>query len=261
MKRIMTILPILIFAVTPLLSQPTVYKAGEKVVYNIQYGFFTGGIVTFELKSEACCGVPDAYHTVLTGHTTGLADAVFEVKDVYESYFDPRTELPLRSIRDISEGKYRKYNVVEFDRDTRADSAILKSDLTGDHVQQWDIHDILTCFYWFRNHTIPDNIRTMRVGDTFTINTWFTDEFFPIIMKYMGTEEIKTHAGKINCYKFGPVCEVGRLFRSEDAISFWFSADRNFLPVKIRFEIVVGAFEVDMVSYEGLKYPLDIRKK
>ena len=91
--------------------------------------------------------------------------------------------------------------------------------------------------------------------------TWFTDELYPIRMKYITTEEIKTKAGKIVCHKFNPVTEVGRLFKTQEDVSFWFSADKNFLPVKIRFDIFVGSFMVDLVRYEGLVYPLEIKKK
>ncbi len=55
--------------------------------------------------------------------------------------------------------------------------------------------------------------------------------------------------------------EIGRLFKTEEDVSFWFSADKNFLPVKIRFDIFVGAFSVEIISYEGLVYPLEIKKK
>jgi hypothetical protein len=101
----------------------------------------------------------------------------------------------------------------------------------------------------------------VKKGDIIEMTTWFTDELYPIRMKYVDEEEIKTRAGKILCYKFNPVTEVGRLFKTQEDVSFWFSADKNFLPVKIRFNIFVGAFTVDMVSYEGLIYPLDIKKK
>ncbi len=66
---------------------------------------------------------------------------------------------------------------------------------------------------------------------------------------------IKTKVGKIKCYKFNPVTETGRLFKTEEGVSFWFSADKNFLPVKIRFDIFVGAFTVEMVSYRGIGIP------
>ncbi len=45
-----------------------------------------------------------------------MADALFKVKDIYESYIEPETELPVFSIRNIQEGRYRKYNEVFFDQ-------------------------------------------------------------------------------------------------------------------------------------------------
>jgi hypothetical protein len=87
--------------------------------------------------------------------TTGLADAIFRVKDIYESYFEAESGLPLFSIRNIQEGRYKKYNEVIFDHYSRSDSAILISDLTGIHLTQPGIHDILSCFY-FRNNHLPN---------------------------------------------------------------------------------------------------------
>jgi Protein of unknown function (DUF3108) len=51
---------------------------------------------------------------------------------------------------------------------------------------------------------------------------------------------------------------VGRVFKTEEDMAMWFSADENFLPVKIRFDIFVGSFHVEMISSEGLKTPLII---
>ena len=108
---------------------------------------------------------------------------------------DSVTELPVKSIRNIREGRYRKYNVVLFDHNTRADSAILNSDLTGIHIAPPQIHDILSCFYYFRNHILPDE-SNLKKGEIITIMTWFCDELYPIRMKYIGTDDVKTKAGK-----------------------------------------------------------------
>jgi hypothetical protein len=91
--------------------------------------------------------------------------------------------------------------------------------------------------------------------------TWFADELYPIQLVYAGMEEVKTRAGKIKCYKFNPITEVGRLFKTNEDASFWFSADKNCLPVKIRFDIFVGAFTVDLYSYEGLADTLNIKAR
>jgi len=240
-------------------GQVTAYQPGEKISYIVHYGVLTGGVASLELRKDTLNG-KEVWHSVLVGRTTGLADVIFKVLDVYESYIDPTTELPVLAVRNISEGRYKRYNEVIFDHKTRKDSAILTSDLTGVHIAPQGIHDILSCFYWYRNQIFP-GLDTVKVGEMITVITWFTDELYPIKMRYLGVEEIKTKAGRIRCYKFNPVTEKGRLFKTEEDVSFWFSDDENFLPVKIRFDIFVGAFIVDMVAYEGLKYHLEIDKK
>jgi hypothetical protein len=235
------------------------YRVGEKVDYIIHYGVLNGGIATLEMKSDTLNG-KEVWHSTMIAKTTGMADAIFRVLDIYEVYIDPKTELPLKSIRNVREGRYRKYNEVLFDHKTRSDSAILTSDLTGIHIAPKGIHDILSCFYWLRNHILPD-MDIAKKGDIITIMTWFTDELYPIRLKYLGTDEIKTKVGKIKCYKFNPITEKGRLFKTEEDISFWFTADKNFLPVRIRFDIFVGGFTVEMIKYEGLINPLGFVKK
>ncbi len=240
-------------------GQPVSYKVGERVNYTIHYGMITGGVASLDLTSEVIDG-NEVWHSKFIAKTTGIADAIYRVLDVYECYIDPATELPVKSIRNIREGRYRKYNVVLFDHKTRADSAILTSDLSGIHIVEKGIHDILSCFYYFRNNILPVS-PNLKAGELITITTWFTDELYPIRLRYIGTEEVKTKAGKINCLKFNPVTETGRLFKTEEDVSFWFSADKNFLPVKVRFDIFVGSFNVEMTSAEGLLHPLQPKKK
>jgi hypothetical protein len=257
MRNIAIIITISILTSSSLMGQN--YRVGEKVDYIIHYGVLNGGVATLELKSDTFNG-KEVWHSTMLAKTTGMADAIFRVLDIYESFIDPKTELPVKSIRNVREGRYRKYNEVLFDHKTRSDSAILNSDLTGIHIAPKGVHDILSCFYWLRNHILPamDNAKK---GDIITIMTWFTDELYPIRLKYLGTDEVKTKVGKINCYKFNPITEKGRLFKTEEDISFWFSADKNFLPVRIRFDIFVGGFTVEMIKYEGLINPLGFVKK
>lgn len=259
MKRIPYIISLVILTTTSLLGQVISYKPGEKITYSIQYGFITGGYTTLQLDSETLDG-KEVWHSNITAKTTGIVDAIYKVVDIYESYIDPVTELPVKSIRNIHEGRYKRYNVVLFDHKSRADSSILNSDLTGIHIAPKGIHDILSCFYYFRNNILPVD-SNLKLGGLNIIQTWFTDQLYPIRLRYVGIDEIKTKVGRIRCYKFNPVTEKGRLFKTEDDVSFWFSADKNFLPVKISFDIFVGSFSAEITSYEGLVYPLEIKKK
>lgn len=256
MRRVTALLMMILICRLALQAQNQPYLPGEKINYQIRYGVVNGGIATLEIKEGYWEGVP-VWHAVVSGQTTGIADALYKVRDVYESYIDPSTDLPLFSIRNISEGKYRKYNEVVFDHTARPDSAVLTSDLSGKHVTQKGILDILSCFYWFRKHHLA-NGDSLKPGDTFTMTTWFADELYPITLRYRGKETIRVNGGKMVCYRFHPVTEVGRVFKTEEDMAMWFSADENFLPVKIRFDIFVGSFHVEMISSEGLKTPLII---
>jgi hypothetical protein len=259
MKNFLSIIMLLILLSGPVQGQKAPYKAGEKISYIIHYGFINGGVATLQLYNDTLEG-KDVLHSYFIAQTTGMADAIFRVKDIYESYINPVTELPLKSVRNISEGKYKKFNIVLFDHKARRDSAVLKSDLTGTHITQQGIHDILSCFYYFRKHFLGRDY-PFKKGEIITIMTWFTDELYPIQLKYVGTDEVRTRAGKLKCYKFNPVTEKGRLFKTNEDVSFWFSADKNYLPVKVRFDIFVGAFTVDLNAYEGLADSLDFKIK
>ncbi len=124
MKTKYFIISILLIVSSLAKGQPPSYKVGEKVFYTIQYGFITAGNATLDLKADTVNG-KTVWHSSLSARTTGMAEALFKLTDIYESFIDPLTELPVKSIRNIREGRYRKYNVVLFDHKTREDSSIL----------------------------------------------------------------------------------------------------------------------------------------
>jgi hypothetical protein len=259
LKKLLLILNIILILSSVVIGQNSPYQAGEKVEYLIHYGLINSGIAKLELQKDTLEG-KEVWHSEFLAYTTGLVDALYKVKDIYECYIDPGTQLPVKSIRNVSEGKYKRYNIVDFDHKSRKDSAILMSNLTGKHVTEQNIHDILSCFYYFRKEILQKN-PVMKKGELITIMTWFTDELYPIRLRFVEMDEVKTKVGRIKCYRFNPVTESGRLFKDENGASFWFSDDQNFLPVKVRFDIFVGSFTCDLSSYEGLSAPLNIKVK
>ena len=257
MKRLCIILIILVFAQTISSSdkqQPeSPYIPGENLTYLIHYGFINGGKAFINIKSDLILD-KRVYHVKIQAKTTGIADVLYKVRDTYESYIDPFTDLPVKAIRNISEGRYKRYNEVLFDHESRADSSLVYSQTSGLQVVPKNIHDILSGFYYMRKHYITDDI---SLGDTIHIKTYFTDELFPLYVCYKGTETIRTKFGKVECYRFDPVTEVGRLFKTENDMSIWFSKDKNFIPVRIRFDIYVGSVKVDLIEYEGIKHDFE----
>ncbi|MCA1756039.1 MAG: DUF3108 domain-containing protein [Bacteroidales bacterium] len=234
------------------------FRAGEKASYYIHYGILSGGVASLELREDTIFG-KDVIYGVLTGKTTGIADVIYKVRDYYHSYFDPTTLLPVKAIRDISESRYRKYNELVFDHYARPDSALVHSQLTGTHITPNPIWDIISCFYHLRENYLASGYQ-LKEGEVITIMTWFTDELYPIRLRFKGYETVRTPFGKIECLKFNPVTEVGRVFKTEEDMTIWFSNDKNYLPIKIRFDIFVGKVTVDIEKYEGLAWPLNFSR-
>ena len=254
-KIFLTVLIIFSITMQWVSAQKQPYMPGEKVYYQIKYGHVGSGQAMLEIKEGYYKGDP-VWYAAITGRTTGIADALYHVRDTYESYIVPGTDLPVFSRRNIAEGRYRMFNEVAFDQTSGSDSTLVFSDHSGNKTAPKGLLDIVSCLYWFRKYHLA-NADTLIPGETYSMTTWFADELYPIVLRYKGMETVKLKGGKVMCYRFHPVTEVGRVFETEEDMVMWFTADENFLPVKIRFDIFVGSFHVEMVKSEGLKTPLN----
>ena len=224
------------------------YQNGEQLVYTVKYGFVTGGRGIFTVRDTTINGIK-TNHIVVRGETTGIADVFYKVRDSYESYVDLQTQLPILAIRNISEGRYKRYEEVTYNRST----STVNSTRSGvADVPEYTL-DMVSAFYHARNNTFNDNLVK---GDTIEYMTYFSGKLYPLVIRYLGKEVVSTDLGKIECYKFCPITEVGRSFKNEDDMHVWISCDDNHVPIKIRFNLKVGAFVCELTQYKGMKYPM-----
>lgn len=232
----------------PPIKPNTVFMAGEKLTYQIRYGIIVGGITTLSL-TEDIYGNKKVFHAVATGQTTGMADIIYSVKDVYESWFDKETNLSYKQIRNIKEGNYTKYNEVTYNRINNT----VNSKLSGVHSVPEKILDLTTMLYYIRRI----DFSKVKENEVIFVNIYFSDEIFPFYMRYKGKETIRTKFGKISCLKISPVVEVGRMFKTPDDVSIWFTNDLNSIPVLIELDIrIVGKIHLKLMSHENITNPL-----
>lgn len=257
MKKVFACIIILLFLNKILFAQPkeekfSAFKNGEFLQYLVYYGFINGGHAMLKV-SEFEMNQKKYFHAVASGYSTGVADKLFKVRDVYETFVDMETGLPIKAIRNISEDTYKYYDEVLFNR---KDNVVI-SKRKGKVPVPENTMDILSAFYYARNN----NFRNLKPGDIITLETYFDDGLFTLQIRYKGTETIKTGLGKINCLKFSPVVEPGRIFDTQDDVTIWISNDNNFIPVRIQFDLLVGSIKADLVKYENLKHNFAILKK
>jgi hypothetical protein len=157
-------------------------------------------------------------------------------------------------VRNIREGNYRYYGEDLFNHN---DNTVISSKKGLQKVPD-NILDMISAFFYIRRI----DFSKFKIGDTVAIDTYFSDELFPFYIIFKGREEIETSAGKFKCLKFLPIVEPGRVFKENDDMLFWLSDDNNKIPVKIKFDMVVGSFKCELVSFKNLKYePASIIKK
>ena len=233
-------------------SETPVFIDGEALTFKIRYGIITGGEVKITANKTQLNG-NEVFHTVLTGRTTGLADKLYKVHDVYESFFDPLTNLPDKAIRNVREGNYKYYDEVKFNQK----DLYVESQRNGKVSVPKNTLDMASVMFYVRRLDLAN----MNVNDVISLDTYFGDELFPFFIVYKGKETISIGSGKYKCFKFVPVVEPGRVFAKKDDMTIWFSDDENKIPVSIKFDIMVGSFRCDLINSENLKYPFTSKVK
>ena len=230
--------------ICPILETPA-FRNGEELNYLIHYGIITGGTASITLKTEKFGGM-DVFHAVGKGQTTGLAKKLFHVLDIYESYFDINSNLPLKSKRDITEGNYKYYNEVYFNHSNNT----INSQKSGQHKVPENILDMVSAFFYVRRI----DLSKYKGGEIIYVDTYFGDEIFPFYIIFKNREVINTEMGKFRCMRFVPIVEPGRIFKESDDMTFWLSDDENKIPVRIKFDMIVGSFKCDLVDYKNTQY-------
>lgn len=226
------------------IQSPSAFKSGETLKYRLHYGFIDGGLAFLNIEEKIFEG-QKVFHAKAYAQTAGMADKLFKVKDIYECYMDAETCRPIKSIKNVKEGNYKQYNEVYYN--FTENKAVSKR--TGEHAIPENIQDFVSSFYYARNSLF----KNLKKGQVISINTFFDDKIYPLKICYKGKETIDSKFGKINCLKFSPEVEPGRVFTTKDDLIVWISNDENLVPVRIQMNLVVGSVKCDLIACEGLK--------
>ncbi len=226
------------------------FQDGENITFNVFYSvvglYINAGSANFTVTQEHLNDHP-VYHVVGVGSSNPSYDWIFKVRDRYESFIDTATLQPLKFIRNVSEGGFKKYENVSFNKQT---STAVATD--GVFKVPACIQDVLSSIYYARNI----DFSKYQPDDKIPFTMFLDNEVFNLYIKYLGKEEIKTKYGKFRAIKFKPLLVKGTLFEGGEKMTVWVSDDANHIPLRIESPIVVGSVKVDMMQYRNLRYPL-----
>ena len=92
------------------------FKVGEKLTFDVKYGFVTAGIATFNIPKNKRISGRDAHHITFEVNTVPSFDWIYKVRDRYESYLDIEGLFPWRFEQHIREGGYSRDFSAFFER-------------------------------------------------------------------------------------------------------------------------------------------------
>ncbi len=217
----------------------------EKIDYEIYYAFVTGGKLTMQ-TSEVEENGENLIHLVAKGNTVGLIDKIYHIMEDYEAWSDQTTLLPRHALKNVRESaEYKRYITYQFDHENHK----VNSSHSGEHSILDECYDIIAACYKIRTM----DLSKLTAGQTIKLNTFFGEENWPLVLKYICTEDVKiSKLGKIKCYKFVPMVEKGGVFTDKDALKMWISADDNKIPIRAQCSLVLGSAKIDIVRHSGL---------
>ncbi|MFV9550698.1 DUF3108 domain-containing protein [Algibacter sp. PT7-4] len=233
-------------------AQNNAIGLNEKLTYTASYNM--SGILTdlaqVTMETDA---VKTSKATLLrlkcTAFTYSKWDNFFKIRDLYETYVNPKTLTPYLHNRDINEGGYYKNMKYTFSHKTKTVKSVLKK--KNNWVQNKTVSigagtkDIISTLYSIRTFDLTN----LSPGTNKTFTILFDREEVKAKVTYLGKETISTALGSKLCYKIA----LGSVTSNTVNGTLWFTADENKIPVYGKFKIPVGSGELRIKSASGLK--------
>ena len=234
-------------------------ELGETVQYKLFYGLIpVGKAQVFVFNDFYRINHRECYRLDIQAKTVGAIDWLAQVEDTWGAYVDRFSLLPHMAYRDISEGGYKRKEIVRYDHRTQMVEVKIMNNQTGQfhepnfyHVPLY-IRDLVSGMMLVR--AIPFD--TLSVGDTLQADAFFEETLYDFKVIYGGVEEVKTRLGTIPAHRLVPIMPENPVFDGENSVVCWISADGNQIPVKMEADMFVGAASLEVMSAEGLKHPL-----
>jgi hypothetical protein len=231
------------------------FVGGEQLTYKIYYNWnfiwLSAGEVVFNVED-----LGDKYKLTARGRTYSSYEWFFKADDYFESIVDKSTLLPVSFKRDIKEGKYRYFEKIEFDKDGhQLKSWTGKSEETATqnvHTLNRCMRDILAMVYSIRTN----DFNQIKKETLLPLNIFLDNKQYNLNLVYYGmNNDKKIHRlGRYRTHHLSPQVIAGSVFKENDRMHIWASADENQVPLMIESPVSVGSVKAVLSEFKGLKY-------
>lgn len=224
------------------------FPVGEKLTYSVHWGMFQ--VATAEVTTDWVRWRDGRLLLRIRYKTASnrIVASLYPVNDLIDSYIDPTNFLPVRFMKNMSEGKRRELAVTDFNHTAGTARWRKKVRNYGDWVLPIEpgLRDIPSLSYWIRKEGFQD-------GTTRTNKVMADDKIYSLSLATVDKNETIPipDLGLVPALRITPEAAFEGLFVRTGQITAWVSRGSPCLLLRMDAEVPVAKIRIRLVKIEG----------
>jgi hypothetical protein len=219
---------------------PVPFGVGEYLEFSVSYNIIRAGTATLSVEGIEEIAGHRCYKLVSTARSNGFVSTFFEVRDRVESLMDVHGLFSRKFEKHLKEGGYTKDEAVWIDH-----CAGLAYYGDGDTVGvRRSSQDALSALYFVRT-------LDLQVGNMVVFPSHSGKKNYPMRVRVLGKEKIKTPVGHFNCIVVEPRLKSEGIFKHKGRLIVWLSDDERRIPVRMKSQVTIGSITASLVDWKA----------
>ncbi len=214
------------------------FGVGEKLTFDIGYGFITAGTGTLEVVGLVEFENRPCYQIITRAYSSSFFSSFYKVDDRVESIMDATGIFSWRFEKNLREGNYRSDRQYTFDQ--RNHRVVYKGDTT--EIPPY-VQDAISTLYYART-------QPLEVGQSIYLDNFIDGRQLHLEAKVLKKETVTVEAGTFDCVVVEPLTQSVGLFKHDGQLKVWLTDDHLHMPVMMKSKIIVGSITAELVDFE-----------
>ncbi len=222
--------------------------AKEEMEFSVNYSFVRAGTAYIKTKGVMDTALGKAYVVETTAKSASVIDAVFKVRDINYSFISLKDFSSFGYSQSLREGNYIRDEWLTFDVNKKTYSGVMRKkdgqDRMIDGVIPGPVQDMLSSLFFMRQQDLSGN-------KDIILDVTNREVTYPMVVKILKRETIKTGAGKFKCVVVEPMFRGEGIFiQKGKSLKVWLTDDEYKMPVKMETKVFIGSVNAELESYK-----------
>lgn len=228
------------------------FHVGEKLTYQIFWGPFVCGRASLEVAGIETVDGHDCYHLVAKAKTSGLAEWMFPVDNVIESWLDVEGLFTRKYRQTRREGKHTKNEETHYDYQR---NQLVIRNLSNGKLKtvplDGPLQDVISSLYFVRTQHLM-----LDAEHTFTVNAG--DENYKVTVRPDQRKDLRVRpVGEVSALRIEPLPTLKIVAANKGRMWFWVSDDARKLPLIVTSDMKIGSAKLVLFKVESSSPGLD----